>query len=675
MALGKNTNNVRKNSIAHEIMAKIGRVVFPVFAILSVLTIAVLSLEIYSANKKELMLQSESSAWQVADFFDQYSSIVERLAVNPEIREIMDEAGAGSDITSLSLYPTVFENMVNIAGTDTENILAVWISDIDANVLTQSDGFTSGSGWEITQRPWYACVQKKTAILTEPYIDSSTGKMILSAASPVCDEDGTPLGVAGLDISLEHVSEVMAAYKIGAGGHEILFSNAGIVLYHPDSSLILKTAEEAGSSDNVLDAIANNAENFMRFSINKDARYGYSAPIGDTGYMILSALSVFEFYSKIILCMAVLCIVFIAAIILVISGIKKTAGDITEPVAALNKAAQSLAEGDLDVRLHIGVNNEIGELGKSISRTVDRLKEYIVYIDEISVVLSQMADGKLNIELKNDYVGEFQKLKDAMSNISASFVHIMQEIHDSAGSVSSGAEELAKASQMLAEGSCSQAAAVDSLVQSSMEISQQVDETGKQAENSVEGTNRLNIMMENNQQLMNQMMGAMEKIYNTSKQVVGIIQTIEEIASQTNLLSLNASIEAARAGEAGRGFAVVAGEIGNLADESSKAANTTTELINVSMKEIEKGNELAKDVLNSLADAVSAVGALNGQIKKTAGNAVAQATGMRNVQASINDISQGISDNSAVAQESSATSQELAAQAAALNDLIGRFEF
>lgn len=667
--------NIKKNSIANEIMTEIGKVVFFVFAIIAVLAIVVLTWEIKSSNEKELTLQSESAAWQLADFFDQYSRIVEQLAVNPEVREVMREAGAGSDITSGQHFPTVLDNMVNIAGTDSENILAVWIADIDANVVTQSDGFTSGSDWEITQRAWYSCIQSKTAILTEPYVDPSTGGMILSAVAPVYDKDGSPLGAAGLDISLEHVSEVMSEHKIGTGGYEILFSNAGMVLYHPDSSLILKTAEEAKSSDNVLNAIADNMAEFMRYSIGGEARYGYSAPIGDTGYMVLSALSVVEFYSKIIICLVVLAVVFTVATVLIVSGIKKTAREITEPVAALNKAAQCLAAGDLDVKLHIDVDNEIGELGKSISKTVDRLKEYIVYIDEISVVLSQMADGKLNIELKNDYVGEFQKLKDAMLNISSSFLHIMQEIHDSAGAVSVGADELAKASQMLAEGSCNQASAVDSLVQSSMKISQQVDETGKEAENSVEETNRLNIMMENNQQLMNQMMEAMEKIYNTSKQVVGIIHTIEEIADQTNLLSLNASIEAARAGDAGRGFAVVAGEIGSLADESSKAANTTTELISVSMKEIEKGNELAKDVLNSLVDAVSAVGALKGQIKKTADNAVDQAEGMRNVQSSINDISQGISDNSAVAQESSATSEELAAQASTLNDLIDRFEF
>lgn len=106
---------------------------------------------------------------------------------------------------------------------------------------------------------------------------------------------------------------------------------------------------------------------------------------------------------------------------------------------------------------------------------------------------------------------------------------------------------------------------------------------------------------------MQEMMEAVQKIHETSKQVVGIIATIEEIADQTNLLSLNASIEAARAGEAGKGFAVVADEIGKLAQESSKAANMTRELIGVSMEEINKGNQIADHVMDSLKTAVDGI--------------------------------------------------------------------
>ena len=156
--------------------------------------------------------------------------------------------------------------------------------------------------------------------------------------------------------------------------------------------------------------------------------------------------------------------------------------------------------------------------------------------------------------------------------------------------------------------------------------------------------------------------------------MVGIIQTIEDIASQTNLLSLNASIEAARAGEAGRGFAVVADEIGKLALESSKAANTTKELIEISINEINKGSTIATDAMDSLKESVTAVNHVNGMIQETAEDAAVQAENMKQLQAGIEDMAHGIQDNSAASQETSATSEELASQAEILNKMVQKFE-
>ena len=180
--------------------------------------------------------------------------------------------------------------------------------------------------------------------------------------------------------------------------------------------------------------------------------------------------------------------------------------------------------------------------------------------------------------------------------------------------------------------------------------------------------------MEDSKKQMAQMREAMDKIQESSKQVVGVIKAIEDIASQTNLLSLNASIEAARAGEAGKGFAVVAGEIGGLADESADAVNTTRNLINVSLDEIEKGNTIVNDVIASLDNAVERVRIANGMIQETAQVADVQMKSIDQIRDGIRDMSQVVSDNSAMAEETSATSEELAAQSVTLNELVQKFE-
>lgn len=170
------------------------------------------------------------------------------------------------------------------------------------------------------------------------------------------------------------------------------------------------------------------------------------------------------------------------------------------------------------------------------------------------------------------------------------------------------------------------------------------------------------------------MLTAMQTISDTSNQVVSIIHTIEEIADQTNLLSLNASIEAARAGEAGKGFAVVASEIGSLANESAQAASSTKEMIEISMNEIEKGVKLANDVTESLQEVVAGIEQVNHMIDRTAELAVEQEDNMKQMQSGIDSISHAVQDTSATAEESSATSEELAAQATVLTDMIRKFD-
>lgn len=660
--------------IAEQIKSQIGRDVVIALVVIAVVSIFTMRSVFMSSKETELTLESKAMSYQLEEFFRKYISMTEEMAVNPQMQGLLMQIGEGDHILEAENYPTVYENLVNIAETDQENILATWIGDIDANMLTQSDLFTTGEGWDIYERPWFVCTTLGKTILTEPYVDKSTGQTVLSPATPVYDENGNALGVVGMDITLNQIVNVMQQQKIGKNGYIMLMSAEGLMVYHPDNEQIQKNISEIDISQNVIEAVQNKEEKFLKFTELGVQKYGYVAAIGDTGYIVISSLPSTEYYSQLIITLVMLIIVFIAGMALIVFGMNKTAAKITKPILVLNETAQQLAEGNLDVELQITSEDEIGELGHSISETVNRLKEYIKYIDEISAVLSDMAEGKLAIELKHNYVGEFQKVKNALLNISASMNEVMLGIIDSAGQVTGGADELAKASQSLAESAGNQAAAVEELVATVTSVVEQVEDNKKDSEISARETERVTEMMEGSQEQMNLMKEAMDKIQETSQQVVGIITTIEEIADQTNLLALNASIEAARAGEAGKGFSVVAAEIGKLADESGKAVNVTRNLIGVSLEEITKGNALVEEVVNSLHASVEAVERVNGMIQKTTENANYQAMNMEQIREGIEEISQGIQDNSAIAQECSATSEELAAQATTLNAMVQHFE-
>ena len=641
MSIQSQTIKPRKR-IADEIMMQIGKSVILVFLIVAIVAIVMVSWTIMTSRETELTLESSAAARQLTGFLEQYIRSVEQLAVNPEIKDVMLQTGAGDDILLADNMDTVMANLVSIANTDPENTMSVWISDLDASVLTQSDGYTSGEGWDVTTREWYKCIDLRSTILTEPYVDSSTGKMILSAVSPVYDDAGTAIGAVGVDISLAHMTDIMSTYKIGRNGYMLLISGSGTFLYHPQTDIIQKNIAEINISQNVVNAVLSGSDVFLRYTVDGVAKYGSVSPVGETGYIVLSNMPLTEYYSVLVMMVIAFFVVFAVGILLIALSIRKSAAKLTKPILELNHTAQQLAAGDLDVHLKITSEDEIGELGESIGKTVARLKQYIVYIDETADVLAHIADGKLGIHLKNDYAGEFQKIKTALLNISSSMNDVMEGINASSERVSVGACELANASQMLAESAELQAASVEQLAATTATVAEHVEESHRDAEASAKQTEKVTLMIEQNQEKMTMMMDAMNEIRQTSQQVVGIIQTIEEIADQTNLLSLNASIEAARAGEAGKGFAVVADEIGKLALESSKAASSTRELIEISMDEISKGNSVATDALNSLKDSVSAVDHVNDMIKKAAENSAVQAENMEQLRIGIDEIARGI---------------------------------
>jgi len=371
--------------------------------------------------------------------------------------------------------------------------------------------------------------------------------------------------------------------------------------------------------------------------------------------------------------MSMLVIVFIVIIISLISTIY-IIRLITNPIKEINQTVKAVAEGNLNKSITYTSRDELGTLSTNFNKTATRLKKYVNCLDELTEVINEIGKGKLTFELKYDYSGDFEKVKNSLEKISDNLNYVLGNINQSADQVAGGAEQLSVGSQTLSQGATEQAASAQQLAATVNEISRQISENANNASYAKNKMDLLGIEIKNSNAKMKKMIEAMNNINTSSDEIGRIIKTIEDIAFQTNILALNAAVEAARAGDAGKGFAVVAEEVRLLASKSAEAAKNTTSLIEGSLAAVKDGNAIADGTaqsLNKVAEETLYVVDVIGKISDACDK---QATAVSQVTEGVDQISSVIQNTSATAQQSAATSQELSGQVQMLKNLIGRFQ-
>ncbi len=346
---------------------------------------------------------------------------------------------------------------------------------------------------------------------------------------------------------------------------------------------------------------------------------------------------------------------------------------ISEPLGALGDRFKTFAKGDLSSPFpEVDTKDEIAEMIDVAKEMADSLS---LVIADSGKHLADMASGNYDIKTTcpEVYQGDFEKLLLSMRNMKDQMIQTLRSIEDASSQVSAGSTNLAEASQSLAEGATEQAGAVEELQATITSITENIDKAADQAHESYVQAKKYADEADNSRTEMKAMVEAMARINETSKNIENIISEIEDIASQTNLLSLNASIEAARAGEAGRGFAVVADQIRQLAEQSTKSAVDTRELIEGSLQEISEGNKAAESAAASIEIVVDGIEKIAETSRNISVTSRDQANAMNQADQGVSQISEVVQSNSATAQESSATSEELSAQAVSLDELISKF--
>ena len=313
---------------------------------------------------------------------------------------------------------------------------------------------------------------------------------------------------------------------------------------------------------------------------------------------------------------------------------------IEKPLNELKDRFATFAEGDISSPLPaVEFEDEIAELVQSVNTMAGRIRDIIV---DMGRVLNEMADGNFAVasECEEQYVGEFNALLTEMIKLNRQIDETLKGVNSATEQVLAGATNLAEAAQSVAEGATDQAASVEEMQATIDELSSGIKSTADELGTAYNEAYKYANVAENSRGDMEAMMGAMTRISEASEKIGEIIVQIEDIASQTNLLSLNASIEAARAGEAGRGFAVVADQIRNLAEQSAKSAVNSKALIETAIHEVEEGNRYAGQASDSLKEVVEGVQMVANSAKKMKEISLEQASSMEQVDVAVERIAE-----------------------------------
>ena len=522
-----------------------------------------------------------------------------------------------------------------------------------------------------TQDFYKQAQESKVASATLPMENADTGKASFYMTVPILDGDRF-LGIVTTEISTEVFNEL----DMSTLGYENVFFD---VLDNQNNFVYSNNPDAKGKnlgdligqkySDMLVEKMQSKEAFFQRDS---QVRYYVHLQIEGVDWWVQTAMTIPHFDQEKNQLLFALILSEVIIFILVQTINFPRISNALKPVKKISEAGKEVAGGNFDVEIHYPQQDEIGELSRSISEVIGRSKKIVF---DLRDRLDAMAGGNFTENLESEeYVGDYAPLLESLKHIQEDMNKTLQEVHASSVQVLSSAEQVNTGAQSLSQGATEQASSIEELSANMQDISHSIQASTKTAGEAYKLQGEAGVAVLQSNEKMEEMRKAMDDITAKSNEISKIIKTIDDIAFQTNILSLNAAIEAARAGAAGKGFAVVADEVGNLAQKSAKAAQNTGLLIEETIEAVEKGAKITEETAESLNSVSKSTEEVNTLIEKISSASSKDLEGITSLNQGLQQISSVVQANSATAEQSAAASEELTGQANKMNELVERFQ-
>ena len=557
--------------------------------------------------------------------------------------------------------------------------------DYTSSGLTMEDNIDIVSGWDCTEQDTVVQALAGKVYFSEPKIKEG-GPLTSYFSAPLWKNGIANSQIVGTVIFMSNdhfLQDIVKEISLSESCEVILLDQHGNIIADSAQETLseivnmielAKTDKSYASYAKIQERMVAQEAGFDDYSYNGSSRYISYAPIeGTDGWSVAVSISQGDYAGSFLISMVGVVIVMLVAIYISIKTAAQLGNKIAAPIETCAKRIELLAEGDLHTEVVVDDSLKEAEIlttaAKEFTMSLNAL------IGDMDYLLSNLSKGNFTVDSKSEesYIGDFENLLISVNELQVRLSETLHQIQESANQVMHGSNQMAISSQELADGASNQTDAIESLKEMIANVAEGVNENAMQSKMALSKLDEVEEATTVSNKEMSAMTEAMERISETSLQIANIVSEIENIASQTNLLSLNASIEAARAGEAGRGFAVVAEEIRKLAESSSQSALHTKELIETSVSEVKVGNKITERTADALKKVAEILNEVRGGAVASTKLSEEQANAMHGIEAEILQIADVVQNTSATAQESSAVCEELTAQAVGLNELVEEF--